>query len=54
MTTHCAFVGVMMRSRVEVPITNHLRGFAPNLEKYKVVQVFPCVGRQKSGGLQNF
>jgi hypothetical protein len=25
--------------RVEVPINGHLRDYAPNLEKYKVVQV---------------
>ena len=29
--------------RVEVPITDHLRDSASNLEKYKVVQFFfPC------------
>ena len=27
-------------SRVDVPITNHLRDYVPNLEKYKVVQIF--------------
>jgi hypothetical protein len=27
--------------RVEAPITNHLRDFAPNLEKYKAVHIFP-------------
>ena len=28
-----------LSSRVETPITNHLRNYAPNLEKYKVVQI---------------
>jgi hypothetical protein len=27
-------------TRVEAPITNHFRDFAPNSEKYKVVQIF--------------
>ena len=27
--------------RVEAPITDHLRDYAPDLEKYRVVQVFP-------------
>ena len=27
-------------NRVEAPITNHLRDFASNLQKYKVVQSF--------------
>ena len=27
--------------RVEAPITAHLRDYAPHLEKYKVVQIFP-------------
>jgi hypothetical protein len=32
--------------RVEAPITNHLiRDYAPNLEKYKVLQNLPYVGR---------
>jgi hypothetical protein len=26
---------------IEVPMTDHLRGFALDLEKYKVVQIFP-------------
>ena len=29
--------------KVEAPITNHLRDFAPNLEKYKVLQFFSPV-----------
>ena len=33
---------VTWRWRVEVPITDHLRDYAPNLEKYKVVQISPC------------
>ena len=40
-----------MAPRVEAPITNHLRGYLPHLEKCKAVQI--CVGRHKSGGLQN-
>jgi hypothetical protein len=28
--------------RVEAPIPDHLRDSAPNLEKYKVVQILPC------------
>ena len=28
-------------TRVEAPITNHLRSFVPDSEKYKVVQIFP-------------
>lgn len=31
------FVGIMLRSRVEAPIANHLRHFVPHLEKYKAV-----------------
>ena len=31
---------VSFLTRVEAPITDHLRDFAPNLEKYKVVQFF--------------
>ena len=27
-------------NKVEAPITNHLRDYAPNLEKYKAVQNF--------------
>ena len=26
----------------EEPIIDHLRGFPPNLEKYKVMQIIPC------------
>ena len=37
--------------RMEVPITDHLRDYASYLEKYKAVQRFSHVGRQKSGGL---
>jgi hypothetical protein len=40
MTIHCAFEGVMMQSRVEVSITDHLRDFVSDLENYKAVQVF--------------
>ena len=29
-----------VKARVEAPMTDHLRDFAPNLEKYKVVQFF--------------
>jgi hypothetical protein len=29
-------------TRVEVPITDHPRDFAPNLEKYKAAQILPC------------
>jgi hypothetical protein len=32
-------------------VTDRLRNFAANLEKWKVVQMFPRVGRWKSGGL---
>ena len=32
---------IVNTSRVDAPITDHLRDFAPNLEKYKVVQNFP-------------
>ena len=28
-------------TRVEATITDHLRDFAPNMEKYKMVQFFP-------------
>ena len=28
--------------RVEAPITDHSRDYAPNLEKYKALQIFPC------------
>jgi hypothetical protein len=35
----------MDRIRVEVPITYHLREFAPNIEKYKAVQISPHVGK---------
>jgi hypothetical protein len=42
MTIHCAFEGVMMQSRVEVSITDHLRDFVSDMENYKAVQVFPC------------
>ena len=29
--------------RVEAPIIDHLRYFAPYMKKYKVVQIFPCM-----------
>jgi hypothetical protein len=32
--------------RVEVPITDHLRDYAPNLEKYKAVHIF-LVGKMR-------
>ena len=36
--------------RVEEPITNHLRGYMPYLEKYKVVQIF-FMQEDKLGGV---
>ena len=30
-----------VQCRVEAPITDHLRDYAPDLEKYKAVQIFP-------------
>ena len=35
------FRDVEMATGVEAPITNHLRDFIPDLEKYKAVQNFP-------------
>ena len=37
--------------RAEAPVTNPLIDYVANLEKYKVVQVFSRVGRQKLGRL---
>jgi hypothetical protein len=34
-------VRVTSLCRVEAPTTDHLRDFAPDLEKYKAVQFFP-------------
>ena len=36
------------KDRVEVPVTDHLRDYAPNLEKYKVVQFFPMLEDKKN------
>jgi hypothetical protein len=38
-------------NRVEAPIIDHKRDYAPKLEKYKVVQ-FSYVGGSKLGGLE--
>ena len=35
------FVLIKWSCRVEAAITDHLRDFVSNMEKYKVVQVFP-------------
>ena len=35
----------LSKIHVEAPITNHFRDIAPNTEKYKVVQIFPNVGK---------
>ena len=40
--------------RVEVPITDHSRNFAPNLEKYKAVQIFLMEEDRKQEDCQFF
>jgi hypothetical protein len=35
-----SIVNIIRGTRVEALITDHLRDLAPNLEKYKVVQIF--------------
>ena len=42
------FVGIMLRNRVEAPIANHLRDFAPHLEKYKAVPKRKSVWEDKN------
>ena len=40
--------------RVQASTTDHLRDYAPNLEKYEAVQIFPMLQKKKLGGLQFF
>jgi hypothetical protein len=39
---HSGQLCYLKMNRVEVPITDYLRDYAPNLEKYKAVQIAPC------------
>ena len=38
---HIQTLAYHISSSVEVPIINHSRDYAPNLEKYEAVQIYP-------------
>ena len=42
-----------LHNRVQAPVTNHSKDCAPDVEKYKMVQIFPYTKIER-GGLQNF